>query len=61
LETADGLSQSSDTPFVFIGNNRYAAAGLQIGGAGSRAGLEQRGRLRHAISSPPHMQDCAPE
>ena len=31
LETADGLRQSCDTPFVFIGNNRYAAAGLQIG------------------------------
>jgi diacylglycerol kinase family enzyme len=31
LETADGLSQSCDTSFVFIGNNRYAATGLQIG------------------------------
>ena len=31
LEAADGLTQSCDTPFVFIGNNRYAATGLQIG------------------------------
>jgi diacylglycerol kinase family enzyme len=31
LETADGLNQSCDTPFVFVGNNRYAATGLQIG------------------------------
>jgi len=26
-----GARQSYDTPFVFIGNNRYAAAGLEIG------------------------------
>jgi diacylglycerol kinase family enzyme len=31
LEAADGLNQSCDTPFVFIGNNRYAVTGLQIG------------------------------
>jgi diacylglycerol kinase family enzyme len=31
LEAADGLNQSCDTPFVFVGNNRYAATGLQIG------------------------------
>jgi diacylglycerol kinase family enzyme len=37
LETADGLRQTYDTPFVFIGNNRYATAGLQIG---SRATMD---------------------
>jgi diacylglycerol kinase family enzyme len=37
LEAADGLNQSYDTPFVFVGNNRYAATGLQIG---SRATMD---------------------
>ena len=31
LEAAGGLSQSCNTPFVFIGNNRYAATGPQTG------------------------------
>jgi diacylglycerol kinase family enzyme len=31
LDEAHSLRQSYDTPFVFVGNNRYAVAGLEIG------------------------------
>jgi hypothetical protein len=37
-----GTHQSYDTPFVFVGNNRYAVAGLEIG---TRATLDG-GKLR---------------
>ena len=31
LASGHGTHQSYDTPFVFVGNNRYAVAGLEIG------------------------------
>jgi hypothetical protein len=31
LASSHGTHQSYDTPFVFVGNNRYAVAGLEIG------------------------------
>lgn len=48
LDDAHGRHQSYDTPFLFVGNNRYALAGFEIG---TRAALDG-GKLW--LCAPPH-------